>query len=188
MRFKEFIIFLIIFTIIYITIFVIYDYFSDKKSNKNLNDKKENLFNLDTYLMFAKFYDINPVANIDIIKALLEELKTNFDISLSEYSNKYQLSTMELIVIIMYLEYYDYIKKREIFLVGDCTKKLDARSEEIALKYSLFLSNKFDYNTIIERAGLNSDKELEFLNEKYLFPGVRIVDKTINYYGDDNEN
>ena len=188
MRLKEFIIFIVIFTIIYIAAFVIYDYFSDKKSNKNSSEKKDSIFSYDSFLAFAKFYGIVPNTNIETIKAIQTELANNFNITLSDYSAKYSLQPVELVVIILFLEYYDFIKKRSIVTSRNCTEEFNAKDSDISLKYSLYLSNKFDYNTIVQRAGLNSEEELQYLDANFLVPGVRIVEKNIYYSeGDSNE-
>ncbi len=187
MRLKEFIIFIIIFTIIYVLFFIIYDHFANKKSILNGEEEKKKLMDVNRLIKFAKFYQVSITINNDLLSSICNELTNNYDISLSSFSDKYNISSSELVIIILYLEYIGIIKKRCILTDKDCTTALKESDYNLDLKYSLYISNKLDYDTIISRAGLNSSNELEYLNKHFLMPGVILIDAKMYYVGDLND-
>ncbi|MBR4672230.1 MAG: hypothetical protein IKO78_03385 [Bacilli bacterium] len=188
MRFKEFIIFIIIFTIIYILFFVIYDYIRNKKAVQKSEESKEKLFDITSYYKFALFYGINSSINENVLKNIKNNIESNINISLSQCAKNENVSVAELITIILFLEYEDLIKKRAIIESQDCTIPLSETDDSLLLKYSILLINKFDYKTIIEKGGFNSEKEIDYLNSRKLLVGVKINDKNIEYYeGDKND-
>ena len=125
-----------------------------------------------------------PTATLDIIRNLFNELENNLSITLSEMANKYNISKDELIVIILFLEYKDLIKKRIISQNLDRTTPLTEKEESLILKYSLLFFNKFDYKTILEKAGFGAEQEIQYLMEKKLLPGVKIENNNLIYVGD----
>ena len=187
MRLKEFIIFLIIFTIIYVLFFVIYDYFANKKSVEKGKLQKESLFQLDKYAKFANFYQITPTISEIALRSLAEDLKNNLIINITPIAEKNNISKDELIIAILYLEYLGLIRKRAIIYNNDCTAPLNENEQNLVVKYSLYFSNKYDYQTIIHNVGINSDKEIDYLYGRYLLPGIRIDNSTISYVGDLDE-
>lgn len=187
MRLKEFIIFIIIFTILYVLFFMVFDYFKNKSAlEKNKEDKEKN-FDTNQFTKFAKFYDIVTEINTEIIKSIYMDIKNNYSISLSQISAKYNISINELIIVILYLEYKDLIIKRSISKNLDCTSPLTEKEEALVLKYSLLLFNKYDYNSLIKNAGFGAEKELDYMMNKLIIPGIRIENSTIYYVGDSNE-
>ncbi len=187
MRLKEFIIFIIFFTIIYIVAFAIFDYFQRKKDLKKANLNKQNLITINKYQKFASFYQITPLATEEILKNICTTIKQNYYINISSLSNDFNIDSNELIVIILFLEYIGIIKKRGISFDSNSTFPLNNNDESLIMKYSLYFSNKMDYNTIITNAGFNSTKELEYLYSKFLLPGIIIDNNTVYYVGDLNE-
>lgn len=187
MRLKEFIIFIIIFTVIYFLGFWIYDYISNKKALKKSEETKEKLLTKEKFKIFCNFYNVNTDISSEIIKAVYANAKANLTLSFTKLVELYNISKDEAILIILFLEYLGFINKRVILIDKDTTSLLTEYDNSLITKYALYLNNKFDYNTIIQRAGLNSDKELEYLNNKFLFPGVRIINSTIYYIGDLND-
>ena len=115
------------------------------------------------------------------------DIKNNYSISLSQISAKYNISINELIIVILYLEYKDLIIKRSISKNLDCTSPLTEKEEALVLKYSLLLFNKYDYNSLIKNAGFGAEKELDYMMNKLIIPGIRIENSTIYYVGDSNE-
>ena len=187
MRLKEFIIFIIIFTIIYFLSFWIYDYISNKKALKKLNEKKEQLLTKEKFKIFCNFYNVNTEVNSEVIHAVYINAKDNLILSFSKLAELYNISKDEAILLVLYLEYIGFIKKMAILSDNDTTSLLTEYDNSLITKYALYFNNKFDYNTIIQRTGLNSDKELNYLNNKFLIPGVRIINSTIYYIGDLND-
>lgn len=187
MRLKEFIIFIIIFTIIYILFFVIYDYFANKKSIEKGNIQKDGLFDLNKYAKFANFYQITPTITEIALRGLAEDLKNNLIINITPIAEKNNITKDELIIVILYLEYVGLIRKRAIIYDNDCTAPLNDGEQNLIVKYSLYFSNKYDYRTIIQNVGINSDKEIDYLNRRYLLPGIRIDNSIVSYVGDLDE-
>lgn len=187
MRLKEFTIFIVIFTIGYTLFFFILDKISDKISEKNNMKEKDNLLNTDKLKKFANFYQIDININREKLLDMYKYLLENTNINLNEFANKCSITPQELIIIILYLEYAGLIKKRCILKEENCTVPINTKDEILIAKYGLYTSNKFDYNSIVSKVGLNSDKELEYLNERFLMPGVILVNQTLYYVGDLNE-
>lgn len=187
MRLKEFIIFIIIFTIIYFVGFAIFDHFQRKRDLKKASINKQKLIDLNKYQKFASFYQISPIATQEILNNIYTSIQNNYYINLTTFSSGFGISPTELVVIILFFEYIGIINKRGISLNNDCTIPLNDNDESLIMKYSLYLSNKMDYNSIIRGAGFNSNKELEYLNSKLLLPGVIINNNEIYYVGDLDE-
>lgn len=187
MRLKEFIIFIIIFTIIYFLFFFIYDYFMNKKFMKTREKESKSLIDLNKYNKFCSFYSVQPTANIETINSILELVKIPKYNDLAEIMNKYSLKLDETITIILYLEYIGLISKRKISTSNNCCMPLSINDESLILKYSLFFSNKESYDNIIKKVGLNSDKELNYMANNYLMPGVILYEKSLSYVGETYE-
>ena len=187
MRLKEFIIFIIIFTIIYVLFFVVYDYIMNKKSNEKREEDVNNLININKYLKFISFYNLNSTITEETLKRIFQELKMNVNNDINMISSTYGIEYNEVLAIILFLEYIGVIRKRKILIDNNCCVPLSETDESLVLKYSILLSNKMDYTSIIQRSGLNSDRELEYLNRYYLMPGAVLNDKVISYVGDLDE-
>ncbi len=187
MRLKEFIIFIIIFTIIYFLSFAIYDYFQNKKDIKKASSNKEELINSNSYKKFASFYQITSNIEEQVLKNIATTIQNNYYINLSSFSNEWNITVNELIIVILFLEYIGIIKKRGISYDSNSTFPLNDNDESLIVKYSLYFSNKMEFNEIIRNAGFNSTKELEYLYSKFLLPGIIIDNNSIYYVGDLNE-
>ena len=184
MRLKEFIIFIIFFTVVYILFFIILDYFLDKKAKEKAVQNESDLLDIEQYKRFAAFYGITPTISKEIMESIQKVLVVNIVINLSEFANSYGISTDELIVLILFLEYIGMIKKRVIDKEKDCTLALSDREEGIIVNYSLILSSKATYEEIVGKMGFYAPNELEFLNSKMLIPGIKIENSKIDYFGD----
>lgn len=188
MRFKEFLIFIIIFTILYFVSFAIYDYITNKKAVQKRDEDKEKLFNIQLYFKYAEFYLIHSTINEELLKKITSDLASNLVISLSGYSQENNISVEELIIIISFLEYEDLIPKRAVLIHQDCTTPLTEKDETLILKFSLLFINKYNYKTVLEKAGFNSDKEIEYLSSRNLLIGMKIIDQNLIYFeGDEND-
>lgn len=187
MRLKGFIIFIIIFTIVYFVGFYIYDRFASKKATEKINKEAKNTIDLDKYRIFCSFYNITPSVDKNVLEALQTSLNLTLNNDLNQLASTYSISINELIVIVLFFEYLGIIKMRKILTENNCCVPLKSNDESLLLKYSLVLSNKFDYDTITKRIGLNSDKELLYMSNNYLMPGIILKDKILYYVGDVNE-
>lgn len=188
MRLKEFIIFIIIFTILYILFFVVFDYFVKKDADKQIKKNKDSLFKYDSYLELCAFYDLKPIATLSMIISIFQEIKDLDSFSISQLATKYVIPEDELITIILFLEKIEEIDRRDINVKKDEVTKLVDKDDWLIVKYSLLFSNKVDYDSIINKTDFNAKKELEYINERMLFPGVKIIGSKIHYYGDHDED
>jgi len=187
MRLKDFIIFIIIFSIIYFLAFYIYDIITNKKAIKRRNDEVKSLIDINKYIKFCAFYGLNPKADINILNNFIVDIKSTKNNNFVDLSNKYLIDTNEVIIIILFFEYLGIIEKRKIIINNSCSIPLNDNDDTLLVKYSICFLNKYDYETIITKMGLNSEKELIYINDYYLFPGVYIKNKNIYYMGDLND-
>jgi hypothetical protein len=156
----------------------------DKRSNEKREEDINNSISLAKYLKFISFYNLNSSLTEENLKNIYRELKANTNNDINMLSSTFGIEYNEVLAVILYLEYISVIRKRKISIENNCCIPLTDTDQSLILKYSLMLSNKMDYNTIIQRAGINSDKELDYLNRNYLMPGVKLEDKNIVYVGD----
>lgn len=184
MRLKEFIIFIIIFTILYFGGLAIYDYFKNKKDMEKNKQNSYSLLDIEKLKKFGLFYNMNITINVDILTHIYEELKNIISIQISAYSQKYNITSEELIVIVEYLEYVGLLKRRAFHINQDAITNLNSQEDTLVIKYSILFSNKYDYETILKTAGFGSDKEVAYIIQNHLVPGVRIIDSKIYYVGD----
>lgn len=187
MRLKGFIIFIIIFTIIYFGGFAIYDYFKNKKDEEKTIKNNYLMLNIDNLKKFALFYNINITIDLNVLIQMYEEFRNIVSIQISTSSLKYNISNDELVIIILYLEYIGLIPTKAINLGLDNITSLNTKEDSLIIKYSIQFQNKYDYQTILRNAGVGADKEINYIMEKFLFPGVRLDNNNIYYVGDLNE-
>ena len=184
MRLKEFIIFIIIFTIVYILFFVILDYINNKKDDPNKLLRAE--LNINNYYNFALFYGIKSNINIDIIINIYNLMNNSNNIKISYIANQYNISNLEVVVIVLYLEYLNYLKEKSININNDIITNFSSQDKMLFDKYINFFRNKADYNTIINSSNSVSRDELNYINSYFLIEGVRIINNQIYYVGDYN--
>lgn len=184
MRLKEFIIFIIIFTIVYILFFVILDFINNKKDDPTKLLRSE--LNMNNYYNFALFYGIKSNINIEIIINIYILMNNSNNIKISYIANQYKLSNMEVVVIVLYLEYLNYLKEKSINITNDTISTFSPQDKMLFDKYISFFRNKVDYNTIINSSNSASIDELNYINNNFLIEGVRIINNQIYYVGDYN--
>ena len=184
MRIKEFIIFIFIFTILYILFFVIYDYIHNKILDKKNKDKLNSLINIDKYLIFTRFYGIESNVSKEIIINIYDEIKTLSQFYISFYANKYNITNIELVVIVLYLEYLELLGSKNISIQNNFITKASINEENMIFKYKDSFKNKIDINTMITSFGNNVVDDLVYLDKFFLIPGVRFINSIIYYVGD----
>ncbi len=191
MRLKQFIIFIIIFTIIYVAFFIIVDIRKKKILDKNEKKKIESLLQNDKFYLFARFYGLsNTTVTKDLLHTILNSIKNATSISLTTQSNNYQITIYELILTVLYFENYHLIGRKDISIESDVIQKLSARDQSLILKYGIYFQTQKTYQEIINTLGNEATEDLKYINNHYLFPGVRIIDSNIYYFektGDSNE-
>jgi len=189
MRFKEFAIFIVIFTIIYILFFIVFDKISTKFSkNKVLNNAKK-VININSYILYSKFYGFNTILSLDNLISLFQEL--NIDnmntINLLDIANKYNTSNYEIAVVISYFEMLGLMKKRSILLTTNTMVENNPLDQNMLSKYLSYFQAKKSFEEIKSVYGEDVYTELSTINEKFMYPGLRFIDKVIYYYqGDSN--
>ena len=167
MRLKQFLIFLVIFTICYILFFVVYDYIMSLIAWKKEQKHARMSVNNDDYRNFARFYGLVPEANKSLIMKIY-----------------YNLSNVEYVVIILYLEYLDLINRETIYLNRDTISIPSFKDEELITKYIVYLHEKKPFEEITALSGLSTKNDLVYLDSVFLIPGVRFINSQLYYYGD----
>ena len=176
MRLKEFMITIIIFTIIYVLFFVILDLLESKKEKDRERKRMDSLFQEDPIAVFFQFYAVkNNGVTPSLLKTIYADMKRTTSLSLSIY---------EFVVAVLYLEYYQLTSRRNISIQEDLMKMIDFHDQELIMKYGSFFLEKCSYQEILERIGNSANQDLEFCNEHFLIPGVRMIDSTIYYVGE----
>lgn len=184
MRKKEFIIFIIIFTILYIIFFLIYDKVSDNNGKKRLLKMAKSLINMDQYNKFACFYGIRPIAVEDLLIKIYFDYIDDKDCTISIAASSYNISNMEFVVIILYLEFLDLIPRRIISLNNDNIKKITFNDNNMIKKYNDYFKEKKSFDMIASGLGKMISDDLKYIDTYFLVPGVRIVDSVVYYVGD----
>lgn len=187
MRLKEFLIGVVIFTIIYIIYFKIYDTINLKLLLKRQKRKAYKKINNNSYNTFALFYGLNSQLSKKEIKNIYDCYKNNMTIKISELSQKLNITNNELVIVLLFLEYLEISPVRNINLQGDITTPLTSIDQTLVNKYAFYIDNKNSINTLRQNLGESVDNDLYYLDSRFLFPGVRVINSVIYYVGDLNE-
>ena len=189
MRLKEFIIFIVIFTIIYAGFFIILDVRRKKELDKKEKERTESLLQLEKFLLFARFYGLASTSiTKELLHSILEDARFATVISLNVESKKYQITLYELIVAILYFEYYHLVGRKNISIQDDTVQKMNYTDQSLVLKYGIYFQAQKEYSQIVEVLGQDAVKDLTYINNHYIYPGVRIIDSRIYYYVDEGDN
>ena len=187
MRLKEFIYCMIFFTIVYWTFWIVLDLIMKKKNKSSKLKKIDSILIPEKFYSFANFYGIQKTFSKELLTSIYNDICPLIDFKISDYSNKYQVTPYEFIVIVLYLEYYDLINKKKIFYEEDHIKSLNYKENTILYKYgSLFLDNA-SFEQIQSKIGSIAFNDLMDINKYFLYPGVRFINSTIYYFGGSNE-
>lgn len=187
MRLKEFLISVAIFTVIYVLFFIIYDAITLKmlirKKKKEAYKKIDN----NSFPTFALFYGLNATVDKEFIKKVYDKYKIESNMKISEVSQSLNISNNEFVIILLYLEYLELSPERNIFLQADTTTPLTSIDQTLVNKYKYYINAKMDFNSIKEKMGVSTNNDLYYLDSRFIFPGVRIINSVIYYVGDINE-
>ena len=184
MRLKEFLIFLAIFTVCYILFFIVYDFLVSIITTKSEIKKANKLINESDFQKFANFYGIQSTVTKDIIKKIYKYYNDEIDHRISSEAAIYNISSMEYVVVILFLEYLDLLYEESIYLNNDKISQPSLQEEDIRKKYVVYLHEKKDLETITSIMGSNAKNDLAFLDSIFLIPGVRFVNANLYYCGD----
>ena len=188
MRLKEFAISIIIFTILYITFFVIFDKIVLKRQIKKEKERVLSLMDEKKYYAFACFYGVQKALSKDLLLNIYNDINRLNSFKISDYSDKYQISPYELIIVILYFEYFQLIERKNIGYQDNIINSADYKDQGLVYKYGTLFLDKLTYSDIINKMGNSASEELSYLQDRFLIPGVRIMNSTIYYVGDLNEN
>ncbi len=187
MRLKEFIIFIIIFTVLYIIFFVVLDKIALKKSIENEKKRIQSYMNTSIYYPFANFYGIQSTITNELLYTIFLEIQQMSNMKISTYSTKYQISSYEFIVILLYFEYFHLIGRKSVSFEDDFITQASYADQNLIYKYGSYFLAKSDFPKILANMGNIAISDITYLNRKFLIPGVRVVNSNIIYVGDLNE-
>lgn len=188
MRLKEFIIFIIVFTILYIVFFIVYDAIQAKREKKLLEQKIASFMDINRFSKFAKFYGLDSITvTNELLLVIYKDINHITNIPMKEYSEKYHLSIHEFIITILYFEYCYLIGGKNISIEENQISSMNYTDQGLILRYGSLFSDKNSYTQIIEKMGNQAVSDLNYFNEHFLIPGVRILNSNVYYVGDINE-
>ena len=184
MRLKEFVIFIIIFTILYIAFFVIFDKITLKRQIKKARERVLSLMDEKKYYTFACFYGVQKTLSKELLLSIYDDIQSLDSIKISDYSDKYQITPYEFIIVILYFEYFQLIERKNIGIQENYIHDADYKDQALVYKYGTVFLDKLSYSEIVSKIGNDANQELNYLQERFLFPGVRFLNSTIYYVGD----
>ena len=187
MRLKEFIITIAIFTVFYILFFIVFDKIAFSVEQKNKKKKMDSLLSEKKYTVFAQFYGLQTIVSREVLERILNDIRNMPSISISSCSETYQLTPYEFVVAVLYLEYFQLIGLREVYLQSNVMIPMRQKYVGIVSQYKPLFANKLSYEEIVQQIGQVAINELGELNQLFLIPGVRIINSKMYYVGDINE-
>lgn len=179
---------MIAFTILYIVFFIVYDAIQAKREKKLLERKIASFMDTNRFSKFAKFYGLAPITvTNELLSIIYKDINNINNIPMKEYSEKYHLSLHEFIITILYFEYCYLIGGKNISIEENSIHSMNYSDQGLILRYGPLFSDKNNYTQIIEKMGNQAVSDLNYFNEHFLIPGVRILNSTVYYVGDINE-
>ena len=141
--------------------------------------------NVEKFCKFAKFYGLETITvSCEMLFSIYQDVSKDNTISIYEYTEKYHLSIHEFVICIVYFEYCYLIGAKNISVEEGMIRPLDYTDQGLLLRYGVFFTNKNSYAQILEQLGNQAIHDLEYFNERFLIPGVRILNSNIYYVGD----
>jgi len=188
MRTKEFFICVAILTIIYIIFFMIVDLITDKRTMSGYNKKIKNIVNVDIYIKFARFYGFESAISNELLFNIQSFCLTiSYPAKMSEIANKFSISQYELIVCLLFFEYFDLFPTRAFYFDNDMICNPNSIDLNVLSRYKVFFLEKKNIEAIVNVAGGNAINDVIHLNQLFLIPGVRFINGKLFYVGDLNE-
>ncbi len=181
MRLKEFIIFIVLFTIAYWLFFFVLDIIHRRNDKKRQEQRFQMIMNGERFLRFAQFYGLNITYSNEQLNSFYQILLKAHEISLSVVSTQLQISVYELIVIILYFEFFPLIDNKSISIQEGIARPFQSGEHALAFKYGAFFLDKYDYEKIHSIIGDNALNDINYIQTYYLSPGVRFVDSKLYY-------
>lgn len=188
MRLKEFSISIVIFTFFYILFFIILDKITMNLTLKKREKEMRSILDENKFLAFSRFYGLDAVVSKEVLQQILNDISKMPSISISNCSNNYQILPYQLVIAILYLEYFQLFGLREVYFEGNVIVPVRQNNQGLITKYKPYFASKLSYEEIVQKMGQSAVKELALLNQLFLIPGVRIIGTQIYYVGDLDEN
>ena len=189
MRLKEFAIFIVIFTIVYIIFFILFDKISNKHGKSKMVKNAKKIININSYILYSRFYGFNTNLNYDNLIQLFQDLNIEQmnSVNLLDIANKYNTNNYEIAVVVSYFEMLGLLKRRSILLHTNTMIENTPLDQNLLSKYLSYFQSKKTFDEIKSALGEDVYTELNTINEKFMYPGLRFIDKVIYYYeGDSN--
>ena len=185
MRLRSFIIVVIIFTVLYTIFCYFYNKKYDKQKQDNFISHALSMINIEMYNKFASFYGVTPTVDANTIFNIYTKYYDYGSLVISKEASIYNITSIEFIIIILYLEYNGLLKNiMKVSADIDNMRKLDNLEIVMVQKYYELFAKKYDFNSIVDKFGLNCSHELSLVDRYYMAPGIRIIDSKIYYVGD----
>jgi hypothetical protein len=160
------------------------DYLYQHKDDSTDLLKKE--IDINKYYNFAKFYNLTSNITLDTIMKVYNLMIDSTNIKISYIANECNISNDEVVVVVLYLEYLNFLREKAINMNNDMITNFTMNDKTMFDKYINFIRNKTDYQTIVNNMGHQAIDELNYINNYYVIEGIRIIDKKIYYAGDYN--
>ena len=181
MRFKEYLICVIVFTILYVLFFVLYDKLIRKKEKGRVDKRLHLIMDGERFFRFAQFYGVNTRLSSDQLTSIYDRMRKSGDFVISLFAKDIQLTPYEVIVIVLYFEYFLLLEKKNISLESDLVKTLNVTDQGYLFKYGPMFLEKNSMEQILQKEGAIANKELIYMQENFLTPGIRLWDNTLYY-------
>lgn len=181
MRFKEYLICVIVFTILYILFFVIFDATVRKKEKGRVDKRFRLVMDGERFFRFAQFYGVNTRLSSDQLAVIYDKMKKSGDFVISLFAKDIQLSPYEVVVITLYFEYFLLLDKKNISLESDLVRTLNVADQGYLFKYGPLFLEKCSMEQILQKEGEIANKEIKYMQDNFLTPGIRLWENTLYY-------
>ena len=181
MRLKEFIIFIGIFTVCYCLFFILLDIIRNRKDKKKQENRFQEIMNGERFSRFAQFYGASLSLTSEQLKEFYQIILKANNLSISTISEQYQISPYEMVVLILYFEYFHLIDNKSISMKEGIMRPMNSGEQSLAFKYGSFFLDKSDYAKIQSIFGDIVSSDMNLIQEYFLVPGVRFIDSKLYY-------
>ena len=181
MRLKEFIIFIGIFTVGYCLFFILLDAVRNQRDKKKQENRFQEIMNGERFARFAQFYGVSMNLTYEQLNSFYQIILRSTDMSITTVANQYQISPYEMIILILYFEYFHLIDNKSISMKEDMMRPMNSGEQSLAFKYGSFFLDKSDFPKIQSMLGENASSDMNLIQEYFLVPGVRFIDSKLYY-------
>ena len=181
MRLKEFAIFIGVFTVLYWMFFITLDIVRNRRDKKKQERRFQEIMSGERFARFAEFYGVSLNLTSSQLQSIYQILLKATDLSIVTTANSLQISPDQMIVLILYFEYFHLIDNKCISLQEGVMRPMNSGEQSLAFKYGTFFLDKYDYEKIKSIIGDIASSDMNLIQEYYLAPGVRFIDSKLYY-------